>query len=167
MSADKSKIDALLAEVQSLRDSVQVPDRDEEFREMEVELGRAKYAANVAIEERDAARAELAKVKADIAWTMDKLRIVDLFGLRGSEDIPATGEGYLPFDYDPEDTRRIEWVNAHGRVGAGQSGWHVALPCNIDVDGRIPDPYNVRHIIDLARGVRYSVDGTVEKEVAA
>jgi hypothetical protein len=119
----------------------------------ENERSRAVYDRNVMQGERDAALKELAKVKADVGWMMDKLQIRDLFRLRGGEDVPCAAEGWLPnFGTDPEDSARIKFVNEHGRVGGSTGHWIISIPHNIDLDtATLPDVYNFRHIIDLSR----------------
>lgn len=161
-------IDDLLEQVQALKAAAQPANRDAEFQAMERELYRARCDADVARKERDAAVAELAKVRADAAWTMQGLRIADIMMLRGSKDMACAGEGFLPFDYDPEDTKRIEWINAHGRAGAGSEHWLISVPHHLTMEEHLPQPYNVRHILDLSRGVTYGPDGEVTgKAVAA
>lgn len=148
---NKSQIETLLDQVQKLRDQVQPAERDSEFKAMEQELATARYDREVMKRERDEAKAELAKVKNDVAWTMEKLLIKDIFQLRGSNEVRAAEEGWLPLFNDPKDTQRIEWINKHGRVGIGAEQWTIAIPHHLTTDETLPTPYNIRHIIDLAR----------------
>lgn len=150
--SDKSQIEELLTQVQRLRDQVQVADRDAEFKEMEHALSVARCEAMQARRERDAAVAELARVKADVAWTMGKLRIKDIMMMKG-EDVACAGEGWLPFNYHPQDTELIEWINAHGRAGASDDHWLIAIPHHLTLQEHLPEPYNIRHIINLSRGL--------------
>jgi hypothetical protein len=146
------QIDTLLRQVQELRDQVRPVSRDAEFDAMEKRMETALRQAKEAVKEKDLAVAELAKVKADVAWTMKQLRIKDLMFMRGS-NMPCAEEGWLPLNRDPKDTDRIEWINAHGRIGAGDAHWLVSIPHNIALDtAELPRPYNIRHIIDLSMG---------------
>ena len=146
-----NKIDELLTEVQKLREAQTIPNRDTAFMEMESELSKARLEMNRLRKERDAMKSELEKVKSDVAWTMGKLQIRDLFRLRGSIEIPCAGEGWLPLGRDPEDTARIEWINSHGRAGIGADHWLIAIPHRLTTEEEMTELYNVRHIIDLSR----------------
>ena len=150
MSDTKVQIDELLAQVRQLQTQVQPADRDAEFKQMESDRAKALYEANVMRKERDEALAELAKVKAAVAWTMGKLRIKDIMFMKG-EEIGCSGEGWLPLDYDPKDTERVEWINANGRAGASDDHWLIAIPHHLTLEEELPQPYNIRHIIDLSR----------------
>lgn len=144
------QIDNLLRQVQELRDQVQPVSRDEEFKSMETRLRQAEGKQAEAEKERDAAIAELAKVKSDVAWTMEKLQIRDLMFMRGSK-IPCAGEGWLPLFDDPKDSKRIEWINSECRIGAGNQHWLLSIPHNLNLDdAELPTPYNIRDIIDLS-----------------
>jgi hypothetical protein len=147
--SNEDQIERLLSEVQSLRDNVTARDRDEEMATMERELNKANSDCARATKERDDAVAELAKVKHDIQWTMGHLLIRDI--IMHGKDIPLAGEGWLPLNYDPEDTTRIEWINAHGRAGCGANDWLIAIPHRLVGDETIPQPYNFRHLLDLSR----------------
>ena len=147
------QIEVLLREVQKLRDQVNPVSRDDAFEDMEKRLETALWKAEEAVKEKDNAIAELEKLKADVAWTMKKLRIRDLMFMRGSS-MPCAEEGWLPLFIDNKDTERIEWINAHGRAGASNEHWLVSLPHSMDLDtAELPSPYNIRHIIDLSRGL--------------
>jgi hypothetical protein len=152
MSGD-DPIEKLLREVESLRDQVQARDRDEEMQAMEAERDRAVRERDIAAQERDRAVAELAKVKADVQWTMGNLLVSDLLYYRsGDPDIGAAAqEGWLPLSYDPEDTARLEWINKHGRLGVSDHHITIALTHGLTLQERLPCPYNIRHWIDLLR----------------
>lgn len=121
--------------------------RTPEQREMdrlEAELERAK-------QERDAAVAELAKVKRDVEWTMGQTKISDV--LFNSDQVPSAQDGWLPL-WKPEnaDSDRLAWINQHGRTSLGQGVFLVILPHGGDVaDETLPEPYNIRHIVDICR----------------
>jgi len=158
-----SKIDELLREVEKLRDEHQTPTRDAEFQHMEHAMCAAKMEASVLRKERDELRADIEKLRRDVARTMDKLRIADLFRLRGSETVPCAEEGWLPLSYDPEDTKRIEWLNEHGRASASPDSWLVAFPHRLTMSENLPTPYNVRHLIDLSRGISLGGGGAEQE----
>ncbi len=111
----------------------------------------AEALRDEAIRERDAALAELAKIKHDIQWTMGKLRIADIIMHTGSDE---SGEGRYrgPLTPDPEDTPRMDWFNRHGRVSLGNGSFCVAFDYQSDIENaEVPTPYNIRHLLDLCR----------------
>lgn len=117
-----------------------------------VELANAR--AQAAEKKQAEAEAKLAKVMADVEWTMKALRIADLFG-SGHETSPAAAEGWLPGLYDKPavaaDAARLDWINQNGRIGRNNAGGlFITLPGPQD-DGEVPDIYNIRHILDLCR----------------
>ena len=115
-----------------------------ETRELHREIGQLT-------EERDAALADLAQVKRDIGWTMEKLKIKDL--ICNSDAVPAAQDGWLPL-WQPahEDSDRLAWINQHGRTSLGSGVFVIALPHGgMSEDATLPEPYNIRHIIDLCR----------------
>ena len=118
---------------------------------MRTETERLQDEITQALADRDKAREELEKVKQAVDWTMQHLKISDLFGT-GSGEIPAAAQGWLPgMSSDNSDTERLDWVNKHGRVMLGQNGFVICLPAHISGEATLPDIYNVRHIIDLSR----------------
>lgn len=148
--SNTDQIEALLLQVQQLRNQIRPVSRDEEFKSMESRMEKAIWKAQEAEKERDLAVAELAKVKSDVAWTMEKLRIKDLMFMRGT-DISCAGEGWLPLNRDPKDTERIEWINSNCRIGVSNNHWLLSIPHNLNLDtAELPTPYNIRHIIDLS-----------------
>lgn len=124
-----------------------------------VAVAAAVQAAN---RERDEAIEELNKTKAEIDWTMGKLRVNDLFRIRGSEEIPVASPDFLPGLFsDPQDTDRVDYINKYGRVSAGQNGqWFFVLDTglhlgseqgNAELDAQFPDVFNFRHFVDVCR----------------
>ena len=98
--------------------------------------------------DRDQARAELAKVKRDIGWMMGQGLIADY--VMQSDTIPA-GTGHILVE-DEQDTARLRWLNEQGRVSLGNGRFVVSFPHGIGVENQeIPEPYNIRHLIDLCR----------------
>lgn len=111
-------------------------------------LDSAQAAIDQANEERDQARAELAKVKRDIGWMMGQGLIADY--IMQSDTIPA-GTGHVLVD-DGQDTDRMRWLNEMGRVSLGNGRFVMSFPHGIDFENQeIPEPYNIRHLIDLCR----------------
>lgn len=147
-----AQIGELLKQVQALQAKVKPVDTEAKLKQMEHDRARALYEANALRKERDQAAADLQKLRADVAWTMERLRIKDLFRMSTFE-IPAAAEGWLPLDRDPEDTVRIEWLNKHARSGIGDDHWIISLPHRLTLQESMPEVYNVRHIIDLCRGI--------------
>jgi len=47
----------------------------------------------------------------------------------------------------------MEWINAKGRAGAGSEHWLISIPHHLHLDEALPQPYNIRHLIDLSRGL--------------
>lgn len=101
--------------------------------------------------ERDAAISALEKVKRDVAWTMHDLKIKDL--IFNSDPIPTSAPGHVEQLFqDPDDSVRIAWLNANGRVCLGSECFLIGLPHGGDPsDEPLPTPYNIRHIIDICR----------------
>lgn len=146
-----SKIDDLLAEVQRLKEAAEPANTDVLVKAAEAERDAAVSARERAIWERDAAVAELAQVKAAVEWTMGKLLIKDIIMLRSSE-LPAAEWGWLNgFGTDPEDTRRVAWINRHGRMRLGDSHILFSLPHAFTGEDTFPEVYNFRHFVDLCR----------------
>jgi hypothetical protein len=147
-----ASIDELLQQVQELKTQTTTPDPHGLIAAAEDQRDRFEARMNQAIKERDAAVAELAKVKADVQWTMGKLLVRDVMYMRG-EEVPAAAEGWLPgWGQDPEDTARIAWLNEHGRLGFHEHNWLLAIPHSIVPQNEsLPEIYNLRHIIDVSR----------------
>lgn len=147
-----SKIDELLEEVQRLRASTQPADEAGLVKAANAERDQAIRERNRAVEERDAAVAELAEVKKAVQWTMGKLQIRDIIFMR-SDELPSAADGWLNgFGHDPEDTRRIAWINTHARMRINDASILFALPHCIDPHVEtFPDVYNFRHFVDIAR----------------
>ncbi len=146
-----SKIDELLEEVQRLKAATEPVDEAGLVKTANAERDAAFAARDHAIEEREKAVAELAKVRAAVEWTMGKLLIKDIIMLRSSE-LPAAEWGWLAgFGTDPEDTRRVAWINQHGRMSLGDSHILFALPHSFTGDDTFPEVYNFRHFVDLCR----------------
>lgn len=160
MNLREERIKQLLAELESPPTVIDPLTKDQEVMRLRAEMAEAKKGQRDAQSERDQAVKELADTKEAIQWTMDKLKIKDLFGLRGSIQVPCAADGYLELlNVDPEDTKRIEWINRHGRTGAGSEVFTIALPCVLDIErDTIPNIYNVRHIIDVCRKSRPNGD---------
>lgn len=152
--SERVEIEALLDQVQKLRDQIRPADRDVEFVAMERRMEDAVRDAERAREERDEAVAELEKLKHDVAWTMEKLLVKDFLFFRGQK-FPCCDEGWLPLHLDPKDTERIEWINANGRIGASDEHWLISVPHHLDLESAsLPQPYNIRHILDLCGAVK-------------
>ncbi|WP_050028966.1 hypothetical protein [Verrucomicrobium sp. BvORR034] len=145
-------IDDLLEEVRSLKAKTVAPDPTGIIAAAELARERAESLRDQAIKERDEALAALAKVKADVQWTMGQLLIRDIIYLK-SDELPAAVEGWLPgWGQDPEDTARIAWLNQHGRIKIHAHNWLLAIPHQmVFAEESIPDVYNLRHIIDISR----------------
>jgi hypothetical protein len=150
--SNSSDIDRLLEEVRALKARTEPADLQGELAAAREERDRAISHREQAERARDAAVAELANVKASVAWTMQKLRIKDLLFMRG-EPVPAAHEGWLPgWGNDPEDTARIAWINQHGRVSYHDQSWSISIPHHIVAEQSfVPEVYNFRHIVDLCR----------------
>lgn len=146
------EIAALAEQVRILQEKQKPVERDAAFREMERQLSAAKLDREIMERQRDEAVRDLEKLRHDVAWTMDTLKIRDIMTMRGSIDVPCSDEGWLPLDYDPQDTKRIEYLNKHGRASIGQLHWLFAFDHKItDFDeAELPKVYNCRHMIDLA-----------------
>lgn len=146
------KIDALLAEVQLLRETTQPLDKDIVVRKAYDERDKANGERDNAIRERDEAINELAEVKAAVQWTMGKLLIRDIIMLR-TEEMPTAEDGWLAgFNSEPEDTRRIAWINKYGRMRISDEHVLISLPGGIDLgEQTFPEIYNFRHFVDICR----------------
>lgn len=112
-------------------------------------LARAEGRAEAAERERDKAKEELEKVKRDIGWTMDYLRIADI--IMHSDDIPVGQDPSTHLKPDPEDTARLDFFNKFGRASLGNGSFCFAVDVSGIDDAELPTPYNVRHIIDICR----------------
>ena len=146
MSAIADQLSALQAEVARL-ESASGLDRDEIVQ-------KALSEKESAVARAEAAEHELNRLKAAMDWTMQGLQIRDLLRTTfKGEEFPASAEGFLPFNYEPEDTKRLEWINRHGRVGGGDTGFFIVLPVanmHAAAEQGIPDIYNIRCMIDTA-----------------
>jgi hypothetical protein len=126
-----------------VNDYTRTPEQREMDR-LEAELERTK-------QERDAAVAELVKVKRDVEWTMGQTKISDI--LFNSDPVPTAQDGWLPlWKAENVDSDRLAWINKHGRTCLGSGVFVVVLPHGGDVsDETLPEPYNIRHIVDICR----------------
>ena len=116
---------------------------------VERRIALAESRANALERERDAALAELAKVKADVKWCMEKGIIRDVFGSAAATREDCGG----PFADDGQDGARLEYLNGHARVWLGDGVFCLAIPHPGAVgDVTVPVPYNIRHILDICRG---------------
>lgn len=140
-----------LAEMQKEMDPAE---RDALVKAVNEERNQAVYRAEESERAASKAKEELEKIKSAIQWTMGCLLISDILMFNMvADEVPASADGFLPFNYCPEDTARIEWINKIGRTGANPNGFTIVLPCNVHNAGQesIPEIYNIRHIIDVAR----------------
>jgi hypothetical protein len=151
-----TKIAELLAEVEKLQSETSANDHTVEIAAAIERADRAEAAAEDAKRAQLAAEKELAETKAAIAWTMGKLKIKDLFGARDSIQIGCAADGWLEgLTADPQDTKRIDFINKHGRLGIGQDNQFVfVLPSFVNIEEEIPAIYNARHFIDICMTTR-------------
>jgi hypothetical protein len=126
-----------------------------EYEPFEKKMERQRIEAAEAREEtakreRDAAVAELEKVKSDIGWMMKHALIRDI--IFQSEPIPA-GEKPYQMQPDDEDTDRLRWLNENGRVSMGSGCFTLSFNHGGgDIGSQtLPTPYNIRHLLDLCR----------------
>lgn len=147
-----SKIDELLKEVQRLKEQTEPADESGLVKTANQERDIAISQMNQAVKERNEAVAELAEVKAAVQWTMGKLLIKDVLFMR-TDEMPAAAEGWLNgFGFDSEDTRRVAFINKHGRMRIGDNAIIIALPLEACVENEtFPEIYNFRHFVDIAR----------------
>lgn len=113
------------------------------YEEQKIERAEARAAS--AERERDASRAELAQVKRDVQWCMDHAIIRDI--IMKSDQLEFGGDKPI----DDQDSARLDYVNHHGRVCMGDGVFLIAIPIRGSTDSTVPVPFNVRHILDVAR----------------
>lgn len=127
------------------------------------EVEAAQSQRDVALRDLEEARAELAKVKADVKWCMDRCIIADF--IMHSDPAPASEPGYVERPH-PSDSDLVAWLNKNARVSLGESSFVIAFDHGgVDADAQIPTPYNLRDLVGVCLALRGEV--AVEPQPAA
>ena len=128
-----------------------------DFEPFDVKLAKREVEAahsqrDIALRDLEAARAELAKVKADINWCMKQGIIADF--ICHSDPAPAAAPGYVERPH-PSDSDLVAWLNKNARVTLGERSFTIAFDHGgVDDQAQIPTPYNLRDLIGVCMALR-------------